>query len=517
VNEKFGSRRKILSKGIREKEFAENAYDFFNRDGDWSLTEQDARFLGVDTEEAEIDNGWCEEFLQKYEDKRQVEGEAVLNQTTQRKGDYLGTPIESVSALLITLSASGEVALKADGDYVTNPGDVGRQVTGKGGIQDTLVDFEGGGDEIRGLVITITDDGVEPDEDERWIEALEGWLEDNSTSVKRTFRGVSREFGTDLSDLKAAVETAFTGGSISPDDLNDDVKQQAEQFDRGRKLFQGDPSLWSRFEEVYETMSETYSGAEVTRRMDGVSEDGVPESDGLEDLIQKANEHRTQELVSVYEEVADQRLSDPDPDDVLQEIEDWISSNEESLRALAENVTETFEDTDIDGMIAVLEDVWEGDGLGESRVIGSRTEFERISDAQSILGEGDLWSSLEDEQERLSEEYPQSPTTDEVGEMLESTELPSEEEVRDLLEEAGDPVTLEDLRSELEGLLEDLREEYPDDETTQRAIEVVEEDKTLDESEMKELVGDAEDLLKDDITERLEALEDGTVVLLDTE
>ena len=512
VEELFGSTRRVLEKGIRESDFAKDAYEFFGGGGEWSLEQEDASMLGVDIDTAEITGGWCQEFFDEHEDSRQISGEWLLDQTEERNGKYLGTPRESLSALLITLAAAGEIAIRVDGEQISDPSQVGQRVRTRGGISELQVDFEGGDvEELREVATLVIGSGMDVSGSEGVISTLEGWIEDNSNTVKRILRGVNREFDRNLDELRSAVEPAFKGEDLSSKDLKrETVLEQAKEFDRARDLFADGDEVWDGFNSKRKTMTELYSRADVTQDMGGVGSSGVPDPGTVRDLMQRADEHRAEELGDRYEKVTGETAPVGGPDEILDELEGWLSSNEGDLKDLVERVGERFEDTNTEGIVSLTEKI--DDGLDEKDVLEAPTET--IADARAILDEG-LWSSLEGEADRLKDEYPQSPTTDELEDLLSVTELPSAEEVRSLLKEAEDPITLDDLREELEDLLDDLREEYPDGEVTQRAIDIVEEGETVDEAEMKHLVQEAEDLLTDDMAEKIDSLEDGTIVLVD--
>jgi len=199
--------------------------------------------LGVDTSSTEIaDTGWCRAFIDTYESQTAVDVETLLQQTRTANGDYRGTPQESIAALLITLATSNEkVALKQDTDYVTDPTAIGRHVRTKGGLTSLQVRF--GVDtvnpkEIRKVVSTVLGhdpDGSDPD---AWVAELASWVENNSVLVKRTFKGVSREFDVSLDALEGVLEPAYSGGDTTTSELvEDSVQSEAETFADARKLF----------------------------------------------------------------------------------------------------------------------------------------------------------------------------------------------------------------------------------------------------------------------------------------
>jgi len=78
-------------------------------------------------------------------------------------------------------------------------------------------------------------DGSDPD---AWVAELASWVENNSVLVKRTFKGVSREFDVSLDALEGVLEPAYSGGDTTTSELvEDSVQSEAETFADARKLF----------------------------------------------------------------------------------------------------------------------------------------------------------------------------------------------------------------------------------------------------------------------------------------
>jgi len=124
---------------------------------------------------------------------------------------------------------------------VTDPTAIGRHVRTKGGLTSLQVRF--GVDtvnpkEIRKVVSTVLGhdpDGSDPD---AWVAELASWVENNSVLVKRTFKGVSREFDVSLDALEGVLEPAYSGGDTTTSELvEDSVQSEAETFADARKLF----------------------------------------------------------------------------------------------------------------------------------------------------------------------------------------------------------------------------------------------------------------------------------------
>jgi len=162
----FSGTRFVLTNGITEVEDAKQMARFFRGVDDWPLSSEDAVTLGVDTDRAELADGWCQEFLDEYENTQSLRAEDLLSQTVQRGGTYRGTPQESISALLITLATANKIALRRDDEYVTEPDEIGRAVRNKTNLTDVQIRFESIGDtdpeQTRETVETLI--GKEPEE-----------------------------------------------------------------------------------------------------------------------------------------------------------------------------------------------------------------------------------------------------------------------------------------------------------------------------------------------------------------
>jgi len=80
------------------------------------------------------------------------------------------------------------------------------------------------------------------------VAELASWVENNSVLVKRTFKGVSREFDVSLDALEGVLEPAYSGGDTTTSELvEDSVQSEAETFADARKLFAVDgeaKALW---------------------------------------------------------------------------------------------------------------------------------------------------------------------------------------------------------------------------------------------------------------------------------
>ncbi|WP_415383021.1 hypothetical protein [Halosimplex sp. TS25] len=533
VQSVFGSTRKVLSRPLVEVDDAKGLAKFFRGSGEWPLADSDAVMLGVDRSNRRIgDSGWCREFIDEYESQSAVDVETLLQQTRTSNGDYRGTPQESIAALLITLATSNEkVALKQDTDYVTEPAAIGRQVRTKSGLTSLQVRF--GVDtinpkEIRTVVSTVL--GHEPDGDDpdEWVTELATWVDEQSVLVKRTFKGVSREFDVSLESLESALSPAYSGGEISTSDLVEDgVKSDAETFADARELFaveDDEKSLWTQFSETLKLVESLYPSATITSRMQTTAEGGsVPTKETLATRIADATGHRIDVLSEQYRRITGGTIDVSDPAEICADLSAWVRENESTVKTLLEHATDTFSGISFDHLEPVFETAWAGDQIEEEALVASsvRQQAKAYEKIRGILdGDPSPWNQLEAARETLRTDHPDSPTTAAVDTVLDSSRPPSLQRVQQLIDEADDPKPPDaddDVWAELQRVAEDLRQELPNAKVTDEVTTVVDADERPTEERSEELLSEAKTILERMRTmqEELDGLDDDDIVLID--
>lgn len=529
----FGSTRRILSRPLVEVDDAKAMATFFRGSGTWPLSDGDAVMLGVDTGTAEIEStGWCREFIDEYESKTAVDVETLLQQTRTANGNYRGTPQESIAALLITLAASNEtVALKQDTDYVTDPAAIGRQVRTKGGLTSLQVRF--GVDtvnpkDIRRVVSTILGhdpDGSDPDV---WVAEVESWVADNSVLVKRTFKGVSREFGVSLDRLEAVLSPAYHGGEIATSELvADGVYSEAETFADARELFaagDGEKPLWEQFTETLELLEAWYPGATITGRMQSTAESGsVPTKSTVTSRLVDARGHRVAELSAQYRRVSGETTDATAPDEICHALSEWLREHESAVKALLADATATFDGVSLGALASIFDAAWAGDRITEGALVDSsiRQQAEAYERVRALLdGDLSLWSALESAHAELEANHPDSPTTESVTTVRSVSRPPSIDRVRQLIEEANDPKQPDaddDAWAALQRVAEELRQELPNAAVTDDVTGLVDADDRPTDERATELLDEAEELLARirEVREALNDVDEGGIVLIE--
>ncbi|GAB6860215.1 hypothetical protein ACFR97_12110 [Haloplanus litoreus] len=535
VQSAFGQTRYVLTSGTRQVEDAEQMARFFRGVDDWPLSSEDAITLGIDTDNRELVDGWCRDFLDHYENQKSLRGEDLVAQTVQRGGKYRGTPYESISVLLITLVTANEIALREDDAYITDPTAIGRAVRNKSDVGNVQIRFESldgiDPDQIRTTVETIMGESPSGSDPDAWLSELADWVDENSVLVKRTIRGVSREFGEDasLSELESAIEPALGGGELDTEDFStDDIEAQAERFARARDLFQQDDegsTLWGQFSEGTAEMKRLYIGSDVTGRMQSkVGGNEVPDATELRELLDNARVHRRQTVEAQYERITGEGPPEDDPDQIASSLVTWLYAHDGSTKETADRVSVEFSGVTIDDLYELFETAWDGADFSEEDIVDPAViqQAERYAAARRLLESTErgasLWGQLQEASRRLEEEHPDHPTTAEVAETLDRSRPPSVEEVEELLEEAENPFEIEERLAEL---AEELRAEHPDHETTAEVVAAIEGGEPPEVERARGLIEDAEELLEEDdqfrrLQEMMDGLDDESIVLVES-
>ena len=539
VQTEFGTTRRTLSRPLTAVDDAKAMATFFRGGGDWPLSEADAAMLGVDTDTAEIgEAGWAQEFIENYESKKAVNAETILQQTRTANGAYRGTPQESIAALLITLATSNEkIALKQDTEYVTDPGAIGTQVRTKGGLTSLQIRF--GVDiidqtKVRTLVETVLGadpSGGGPDD---WLGELGAWVSTNSVRVKRTLKGLDREFGVELGVFEGIIQPALQGEALSTAALDGEGRletaiAEAERFADAQELFvadtDGDP-LWAQFSAALGTMESLHPDSELTSSMRATAQStSVPTATTVRSRIADAAAYRADQLSVQYQRVTGQSAPDAGPEAVVRAFASWLRSNEAAVARVIENARSEFAAVDLEALETMVETVWERGGLQEADIVDAsvRRQAETYETCRELFGGGtepSPWSQLRAAHERLQRDHEASPTTDAVGFVLASASPPRVRRVRSLLQEAEEPLPPEPGEqdwAELKRRAEDLRQELPDAAITDAVDAAVSGGERPSKARTGELLDEADAMLDRlrTVQQRLDELEDGSVVLID--
>ena len=533
VQATFGSTRKVLSRPLVEVDDAKGLATFFQGTGDWPLADSDAVMLGVDRSTTAItDTGWCQEFINEYESKSAVDVENILQQSRTANGDYRGTPQESIAALLITVALSNEeIALKQDTDYVTDPTAIGRQVRTKGGLTSLQVRFGVeivNPKEVREAVSTVLGHDPSGNDPDEWVAELGTWIAEHSILVKRTFKGVSREFDVSLDALEDVLSPAYGNDEIAISELSEDnIKSEAETFADARELFaveDGASSLWDQFTTTLARLKSLYPAARVTSQLQTTAADGsVPTKETVETRLSDAADHRVDELSMQYRRITGDTPDSSDPDGIRGELTNWIRETEPTVKTLLDDGTDTFEGISLDNLESMFESVWNNEEINEQQLVADtiRQQAKIYKKVRNLLaGDPSPWSKLESAGASLGADHPESPTTDAVEAVLDASQPPSLQRVQQLIEEASDPKPPDpddDVWSALLSVAEDLRQELPNAGITDEVTEAIDDDDRPTDDRAAELLNESERLLSRirEVDDTLDSVDDGSIVLIE--
>ncbi len=527
----FGNRRKVLSRPLVEVDDAKTMARFFRGGDTWPLSTEDAALFGVDIESGTLSkSGWCQEFIDRYESHTAVDVETLLQQTSTANGAYRGTPQESIAALLIILATSNEkIALKRDTEYVTEPVNIGRVVRTKGGLTSLQVRF--GVDtinpkEIRSVIETLISGSLSGDDPDEWVNTLGQWVSEHSVALKRTFKRISREFGTPLSALEDALSPGYSDKPIEAEPLvTDAVKNEAEIFSRAYELFTATngQSLWDQFEETQTLMEERYPTATVTSRINKTASGStVPTTETIESRIADARRHRVDTLLTHYRQLTGTQPDVETPDEICAAFSVWISDERSAIEDLIETGTQAFDGVSLDSISALCQSVWNGETLTEAMIVDTlvQQELEMYASIRAVCdGTDSLWKQLKSTYADLQTTNPESPTTETIGTVLAQSRPPSVQRIEQLLDEATNPRqpgATDDMWAQLLAVNEDLRRELPTASIMDKVQHAIAASERPPDDRVAELVQEAETVLERvrSVHAALEDADDKSIVVI---
>jgi len=473
--------RKSLSIGLREIDDARKMAQFFDGDRNaWPLEDEDKEMLIGKGVETDITGGWAQELIQKYEDDPVVNGETLLNEIRGIDGDYKGSSLESLKAVILCLTTSRSMGMKKDGETIIDPADMGRAVGTQAKIEN--IDLKpGGGVDKHGVeklenlcknLVGFVESGRDPDSMQRMIADR---VENNYPDMKKVNKKLKLEFGDEggLDELIEALKPALEGDELNRDDLlSDEVLEQAERFKNGEELFLAEePSTWEQYKEKKKIMEERYPSNDIFKRMRGIDE--LENPNDLRGLINEAERSRVNKLKTVYSHLAQEEKSFDEVDEAFSSLKDWLRENIDDFSDQLDDVKSEFGHKSsfesIESIVnkakkeeLVLEDV-EGE-----EVVSETIEF-RNACRLLVKGEdGPAWERLKEAYKKVREEHPESLTTQKLESAVESEGYPSMERVEKLVEEAEAPVSTgdgdeRDEEDNVKKLMKELEEKIEDD------------------------------------------------------
>lgn len=445
--------RKVLQKGLQEIGDAKALHRFFKGDAPWPLDRVDAEMLGVNTATRELENGWTEEFLETYGEETIVGGETLLDQIQERGGNYLGSPLESLAALLLTLSTARKVELRRDGRPLREPGEMGRALRTKEDLRKIEVRMEppvdrSKVDTLRSVHQALLGTGTSPEDPDDMVHEVAMWTRENSRLLREIDQQLAREFSgeIDLEQLRGSLQPALEGEDLDQSSLTEEaVEAQAKRFAKARALFQGEErETWNRFHEATDILNRNYPRENLTYRFQQVEgRDELPEPSRLKSMVEEAVQLRSDHLTRIYRGITGNSPPTDDPDEIPGTLSDWLKEEGDEVEEQLNEADDRFQ-PEFPLVHEALSRAREGERLEESDLTGSGLEEEvrNLERGRKLLEERDgttLWEQLEEVHRELKESHPEGAVTARIGRVLESTSLPEVETVQQLLEAAEEP------------------------------------------------------------------------------
>ena len=286
-------------------------------------------------------------------------------------------------------------------------------------------------------------------------------------------------------------------------------------------------TLWERFSESLDTMTSLYPNATITSRMRTTADsDTVPSAATVRSRIEDAEGHRVDEISAQHHRITGDQALGSDPDAIREELRTWLQSNEDDVRTVVGKATEEFDDIVSSDLQDVFETAWAGEIPPEGDIVdlGAVQQAKTYEQVRTLFDDTDgvsLWAQLQEAGQELRAEHSNSPTTESVQTVLDGSHPPTEARVVQLLEEAKDPKVEEadgEAWAELQQIAGRLRQELPNAEITDDVTDVVDVGERPTEERAAELLSRVRTVLEraETVNGRLDALDDGDIVLIDT-
>ncbi|MFW6029588.1 MAG: hypothetical protein ACOCRO_04975 [Halanaerobiales bacterium] len=347
VKNKFPN-RKVLDTPFRQIDDAIKIDEFFFNNGDWPLSENDADMLGINTVTRDIGDGWCGYFLSKYSDKMNVSGEELIKEIEDETGSFLGTPLESLSCLLITLAVSKKITIKWNGHILSEAKDIGKRLRTKEDFLKIIVKMEPPIDpEEQNKIVELynTIIGKEPNSNiEELMKNLSTWIEEHENIIKKVQADMQHELVNigDMKELLNLISPAFKGEIISKEKYlteSTEILRQANSFIKAKRLFYDNQVLWNKFKNEGSILFEIYPNRSITDKFRKInSKNVVPNFENIEELIIEAEKMRLQHIKDVYYMLTGKSTSHNNIIDISEVIEKYIEQNYDLLERTIGNI-----------------------------------------------------------------------------------------------------------------------------------------------------------------------------------
>ena len=319
VKRKFVN-RKAISSALVPIDNGPKLAAFFRGESVWPLPDEDASVLGVDVGARSLvkdEDAWPAEFMAaagRMSSGKILTGEQVISMIEDPNGQFLGTPVEAMAALLLVLATAPVIQLRRDGTVIRDPKEMGRAVRTKTEIQRLTVRLEpptnrDAIERLRTVHRQLTGERSTPDDAAEIVREIAAWAQEHMSEVQRVQLFVEREFDeVTVATLVARLREASVDSSkATVEEFSDrEIQVQSEAFDRARQLAVGPLSdKWTEFIHLRREVRTASSSIMPPELPEATAGSTVPSSPRLEELIQIAKKAQTGSAVGEDDEPYD--------------------------------------------------------------------------------------------------------------------------------------------------------------------------------------------------------------------
>ncbi|WP_257301030.1 hypothetical protein [Haloarchaeobius sp. FL176] len=421
VIEKFPSRKNIDH--TLQVEDLEALIDFFQDGGAWPLSDDDADRLGVNKLPGTISDGWAMEFLEldRFDGDERVSGARILGTINSRGGEFLGTPLEALQTLLFVLVADNRIAIRSDGDRVTDTRTIASTITSITQFEDAIVVFDPSPppEDLNDVYAALVGEEPETDDTQELLEGIEAWATKHAEEFNTVVSQVDLKFNTQLSlaTLNDALKPAFSGEELDANLLtNEQVVDQAHRYADAAPLFipasDDEEPLWDQITAVDEWLKDHYPTAAITGKVSTTTQGyQIPRVDTLESQLTEAQKFRVETLQELSQDLTGEPTTTDDLETLRAEL--TVSLQSAALTSDIERVVETYPKVQLDTLQATIDDANDADEpLAEEAFAekAMRTDADTLANGRTLLRPITDGESLYEQLRQLSTKLPDSPS-----------------------------------------------------------------------------------------------------------
>ena len=420
VKNKFPDRKYINH--TLQMEDLEAFIEFFKNGGPWPLSSDDAEELGVNPVPGTISNGWAMEFLEldRFDTDERISGERVLETINGRGGKFLGTPVQALQTLLFVLVADGRIAIRADGERLTDTREIARTITSTTRFGDAIVVFDPSPppEDLSDVYAALVGEDPDTDDTQDLLADIETWATNHAQEFNTVVSRTDLEFSSHLTlaTLNQALKPAFGDAELDPTLLtNEEVVEQADRYGSAAPLFitdDGEDPLWDQLTSVSTWLTEHYPTASVTGSVStATSGSQIPSADKVESLLDDAAAFRVETLQALFQDLTGSPATAEDVDALRELLTETLRST--TLAEDIEAFTDAYPTVELDTLQATIDNANAvEDPLGEEDFAEKelRSDAETLANGRALLETKEGGKSLHTQLQELADKLPDDAT-----------------------------------------------------------------------------------------------------------